>query len=618
MLTKASTERGIRNSISREPSFVLGGLLALNKEQKLDEVEQNKMQEILDFFNRWDFVTSGMMLQARKVVKGHVHNLVKLGGVFPVEKIQVTEKKARMSPHGDKILLSVPKYGNYNLLNGINSQYSQATFDWKTGTYKVPLSVAELKVTIELGFLLDARLRNWWEEKKVKISSSVVVEGLRAFQNDAVAFLEAQDGRALIADEMGLGKTIEAIGYILRHPEFEKIIICCPGGLKLNWAKELNKWTNSTVQILNGRQPYPLLCRIIILNYAILPNWIDIILQYKPDWLCFDEAHHLKTDTANRTVAAKKLSREIPRTACLTGTPIKSRAREIYNPSVLIRPELFPSRRWFDKNFCGGSNGNGSIRTKELHDLLTSTIMLRRKKCDVLPELPAKVHSVIPLEITNRKEYDKVEKEFLQWLKENYPDDPNKVNAILSFQVLTQIEFLKQASIHGKIKPIIEWVDNFFENEDKLVLFCEHKWTIKALQEEYGDSCVTYFGEVSTKNREIAKDKFQKDPSIKLFLGNKAAEEGITLTASYSVAFVEFPWTPGELTQRIDRTHRIGQEADCINIYYLIGEKTIDEYIMALLEEKSKIFSSILDGEDIESDTVLTEVIARYQEKIRD
>ena len=119
-------------------------------------------------------------------------------------------------------------------------------------------------------------------------------------------------------------------------------------------------------------------------------------------------------------------------------------------------------------------------------------------------------------------------------------------------------------------------------------------------------------GSVSLQNRNNAVEQFQNNPDVKLFLGNAAAETGLTLTSASNVAIYEYPWTPGKLMQRIDRCHRIGQK-NAVNVYYLTALNTIDTKIASLLDEKQKVLDSVLDGKQTDSSNLLMELLSQMK-----
>jgi SWI/SNF-related matrix-associated actin-dependent regulator of chromatin subfamily A-like protein 1 len=90
--------------------------------------------------------------------------------------------------------------------------------------------------------------------------------------------------------------------------------------------------------------------------------------------------------------------------------------------------------------------------------------------------------------------------------------------------------------------------------------------------------------------------QFQESPTCRVaLLSVTAACLGITLTAASTVVFAEANWTPAVMAQAEDRAHRIGQDAECVNIYYLFGQDTLDEVIYPMINFKSHIIARTLD-----------------------
>jgi SWI/SNF-related matrix-associated actin-dependent regulator 1 of chromatin subfamily A len=148
-----------------------------------------------------------------------------------------------------------------------------------------------------------------------------------------------------------------------------------------------------------------------------------------------------------------------------------------------------------------------------------------------------------------------------------------------------------------KLRSVVNWVTEFLQNSDeKIVLFANHHACIDALRRRVPGPCVTVDGRVSMKDRQAAIDRFQRDPSCRVFLGQiQACSTGITLTAASTVAFAELVWRPSDHIQGEDRVHRIGQESTCW-AYYLVAHGTIEERLCSVLQQKQAVVSSTLDG----------------------
>jgi SNF2 family DNA or RNA helicase len=370
---------------------------------------------------------------------------------------------------------------------------------------------------------------------------------------------------------------------------------------------------------LSGTKPYTITGNIVIINYDILYAWVDALQETQPQVLITDEAQLYKNNKAKRTRAIKMLGKNIPHIIALSGTPIVNRPIEMYNALKLIDPTIVPNFWEYAQRYCAarhngyGWNFNGASNTEELHEKLTNTIMLRRLKKDVLSELPEKIHTMLPMEIDNRKEYTHAENNFIRWIRENQGKEA--AERASNAETFTQIEALKQLAAKGKIKQAIEWIENFLDTNGKLVVFTTHKNTINILMEKFKEVATKVDGSVTGNARQEAVDKFQNDKTCCLFVGNiKAAGVGLTLTAASNVAFLELPWSPGEVERAADRVHRIGQK-NAVNIYYLLASNTIDERIARMLDDKRKVLDQVLDGKESAKESLLSTLINEYKKE---
>ena len=535
-----------------------------------------------------------------------------------IKKASIT--KYSNGRRGIKIVFSF----NFDDLDKVRS-LSERKFHPEGKYWTTPLKMQTVESLKNWNFELDQELKDYLKRTKVHVDqvSEIEIPGLKKtlypFQKRGVAFIEAKDGRVLIGDEMGLGKTMQALAWLQLHPEYRPALIVVPASLKLNWAKEAHTWmTRPRIQILSGTNPSTKLKgEIIIINYDILHPWMKALTDYQPMVMITDECHYFKSNKAKRTKAIMKLGGRIPHVLALSGTPIVNRPIEIYNAVKLIDPTIMPPRFEFAMKYCAAKNNgfgwdfSGASDTEELHEKLSNTIMIRRKKVDVLPDLPNKMRSFIPMELDNEKEYQFAESNFIAFVRGRKGKEA--AERASNAQALAEIEGLKQLAVQGKMKQAIGWIQNFLDVGGKLVVFAVHKFVINELMDKFGDIAVKIDGSVTGINRQKAVNAFQTDPAIRLFVGNvKAAGVGITLTASSNVAFLELPWTPGEVVQAEDRVHRIGQSNN-VCIHYLLASGTIEEKVATLIDHKRKILDSVLDGEETDDRSLLSELMKEYE-----
>jgi len=626
--------------------------------------DANFMTSLAKNFLKWGKLSEKQMVYVRRNMMKYAGQAVRSGvekiGIETADDIVKEEKKFRppVLEATLKGLNMIIKFSfpigdtRFQEYLGKVKSLEERRFNSETKKWSAPISLENIEKLREWGFELSQDILDWEKKNQYKDIDLKKIPGLpaglkpRPYQMEGVEYIESRHGRALIGDEMGLGKTIQALCWLHLHPEARPAIIVCPASLKANWKKEINKWLpGETVHTLSGRWSKNKAIPddgIIVINYDVVSNkykkvkdeytgktksveqkntgWGDHLAKIKPEFICFDEIQYLKNLKTHRGKACNRLAKKIPYIVGLSGTPIENRPIEFYTPIKIINPTIFPSYWNYAQKYCGATHNGfgwdftGATNTKELHDKLAKTVMIRRLKKNVLPELPPKNRMVISLEINNRREYDDAASDIISYIRETSGD--KAADKASEAEHLVAIEKLKQLAIKGKINACIEWIEGYLENNNKLVVFCVHTKIIEILMEHFGEKAVSIYGKTSLKKRNKNVEAFQEDPKIKLLIGNvKAAGTGLTLTAANATATIELAWKPAEHSQAEDRVHRIGQEADSVFAYYLIAQNTIEEDIAGLLDKKMEVLNQILDGEEVSGGSLLTELIKKLEDK---
>lgn len=451
----------------------------------------------------------------------------------------------------------------------------------------------------------------------------------------------------ILADEMGLGKTKTGIVFSEIH-DFKKVLIICPATLKFNWKneiKEINKYSEICVfpaDDYNNNTKY------FIINYDILSDHFDVVkkgkniesIKYKPDSflnkikfdvLFIDEAHYIKNDSA-RSIFTLKISENINRIIPITGTPMKSRTRDIWNLLVAIEhPLSYDGFFKFGMKYCNatktrfGWDFSGSSNSQELHYHI-SPYMIRNLKKDCL-DLPDKITNKTYVEFDDeyQKKYDNAFDDYIEFLEKEKYSNMNavykhiKMDNIKYAEHLVKLNLLKQICSEYKIKFIINRIKELLdEDEDrKIIIFSQYSNTINTIHEKFKNISVKLDGQTVLNKRQKAVESFQNNPKIKLFVGNiYAGGVGITLTKSDYIIKADLVWTPADHFQAEDRSHRIGQEKN-VYIDYFIVKNSIEEDIFELIKEKMKIISTVIDNKKMEEEYKNSSILNEIVEKLR-
>jgi SWI/SNF-related matrix-associated actin-dependent regulator 1 of chromatin subfamily A len=434
---------------------------------------------------------------------------------------------------------------------------------------------------------------------------------LKPFQRAGVSYLLAQR-RAFLADEQGLGKTIEALATLEADGAYPAVVVC-PASLKLNWLREIAQWLpHRGVRALVGTgKSSTAPAEVTVVNYDIVAARLPELCALSPRALVLDESHYCKNAKAKRTKAVHQLATSVPREGlvlALTGTPVMNHPKELISQlRILGRLGEFGSGMRFARDF------HGPGAHQRLHWHLRARCFARRLKRDVLPQLPPKTRAVVPVELDNEPEYRLAERDLVAWLQ-SQPLDldelDSKVAAALRAERLVRLNALKLLAARGKLHAALAWIHDFCTSGERLVVFAHHREIQRAVLERFPDA-LHILGEDSHAARDAAWHAFQApdDAGNQLLACSiEVAGQGVTLTRSSNVVFLELDWTPAKHEQAEDRCHRIGQQ-DAVNATYLLAAGTIDETIAALLERKRAVIGAVTDGQPEDEEGVVDALV---------
>lgn len=365
--------------------------------------------------------------------------------------------------------------------------------------------------------------------------------------------------------EMGLGKTITAI-EIAKHVKHNTVLIVCPKSLIEMWAYEMAKHFPEAVRVAEPDGVYfARECCYYITNYENIRNYKQTLA---PDICIFDEVHKLKN---HKSLTHKCIQRIIhPRfTLCLTGTPITRNYMDLFGILTCVGNNeyngLIPSR--FEAKYVRNA---GDRNTRELMKSIEPFTVFANITDTV--DMPIREDIIIPVALRT-VDYAALENVY----RSNRP----ALTRIIDAQKIT-------SNIYGpKSLALTRLVSDILEDGRKVVIFTKFDDEFDFLMSQYKDIAVGINGK--TKYRETQVFEFEKNPQVKIFIGNmQTAGMGLNLTAAHDCIFYSETYSWGDADQSKARIYRIGQTHPC-KYYHLLVPNTIDEMIYRNLIEKTDL-----------------------------
>ncbi len=432
------------------------------------------------------------------------------------------------------------------------------------------------------------------------------------------ALFAVRAGRALIGDEMGLGKTIQAIAateLLAQHFGVSKVLVICPTSLKYQWQSEIERFSGRASRVLAGgrvqrQKDYALddFCKIT--NYEKLKADLDQITAWGPDLVIVDEAQRIKNWN---TIAARALKRiASPYAMVLTGTPLENKLEELISIIQFVdQHRLGPTWKLLHEHQVKDDAGRvtGYTGLEKIGQTL-APIMIRRRKAEVLRQLPARTDQNLLVPMTemqmqqHQENADIVARIVQRWRKTKFISDIDQRRLTCALQNMrmscNSSYLLDQETDHGvKADELATLLDELFiQPEAKAVVFSQwtrsHEIVIRRLQAR-GIGYVSFHGGIASEKRPMLVERFRDDPDCRVFLSTDAGSTGLNLQHASTLINMDLPWNPAILEQRIARIHRMGQKRP-VQIVNFVSKGTIEEGMLSVLAFKRSLSAGILDG----------------------
>ena len=486
---------------------------------------------------------------------------------------------------------------------------------------------------------------------------------LKPFQTVGLRFLVLAGGRALIGDEMGLGKTVQALAfYALKKEDGERLstLVICPAHLVYNWYREIKKYLGqeTRINVFRGLVPSELdMVRMIdkssydigIISYNLVGKshelkgekfedekgythqsedstvslWARLIQLTKFDYIIVDEVHYISNSRSGRSQSVRELESKY---LCeLSGTPLVNRPPDLWPVLHLYDRSKFHSEGNFISNYTLYDKKTPR-NVQELREIMR-TIMIRRRKVDVITDLPpieripyyheltpkaAKVYAKALLGV-----YQYIDSLGNQWEK-------NITNILAKINRLKQICAIDKA---GSTTPDLArdiHDQNSEEDYNKVLIFSYFHDTTYKIKTVLSPESISFLKSTESGNLQLVPvpermnicDKFTNDSNINFLAAPlMSTQEGLNITAAGFCIFNDMWWSPKTHHQAEGRAYGRLSDPHSVTSYYVLAKGTVDEYIYELNEEKQATFDEIIEGVEVDrSESIARRLIEKLRE----
>ncbi len=417
---------------------------------------------------------------------------------------------------------------------------------------------------------------------------------------------------ACLADDMGLGKTLQALAILVERAEKGAALVVAPVSVSRNWVKEAMRFAPTLKFQIFGDGDRKMQVEnlgnydVLVVSYNLLQIEEKLFTNKKFATVVLDEAQAIKNRSTKRSRTVMNLQADFR--LITTGTPIENHLGELWNLFNFINPGLLGSHDFFQQKFAIPIERDNDDARRTLQRLI-NPFLLRRRKNQVLDDLPEKTEIVLTVEMSSEERafYEAIRREAMEKIESEAGEAKDK-----RFRILAELTRLRLACCHpqlvnpkadlgsSKLELFGETLDELLDNKHKALVFSQFVKHLAIIEEYLKSKKISYHyldGSTPAHVRQERIDAFQRGEGEVFLISLKAGGTGLNLTAADYVIHLDPWWNPAVEDQATDRVHRIGQQRP-VTVYRLVTENTVEEKILKLHDTKRDLADNLLAGTD--------------------
>jgi SNF2 family DNA or RNA helicase len=456
-----------------------------------------------------------------------------------------------------------------------------------------------------------------------------------AHQEEALTLMWGNPAFALFC-EQGTGKSkviIDETINLIERDLINCVVIIAPNFVHANWAEQYKihapqnysriaiqvykakstpklreRQEELTRSIINSGKVLVFLMNIESLSHDYATKYLYRVLRARKNtYLCIDESHKIKSNSAIRTKTAIKLGEFAKYRRIATGTEAEEGIHNLYTQMKFLDWHIIGFKFYtpFKSMYCimGGYEHRQIVgfQNQEMLAARIAPYIYQKRKKDCL-DLPEKQYVKHHVELTKEQDeiYKKLEDELLIELEDGKLLD---VTMVLTRMMKLQQILCGHLHVEGTTKIIPSnralLVSELVEGAKKSIVFCRFVMDVSLVVKQLDNDGIGAVGITGETNERLEViNSWRKSPKLKaLVMTTSTGGTGLTLNESNNTIFYSNHWSATDRLQAEDRNHRIGQ-FNPVTYHDIVVRGKVDTMILKALRDKSDLamqFRRLLD-----------------------